>query len=81
MTTKEFQGKSQHGLYGDNVEEMDGLVGKWKLSRARPVLTSPRQRDSRLAVSPGTRMKDREEEGSSISFVCSFWLSHFILFY
>uniref|UniRef100_A0A8D1XZ10 Arylsulfatase D n=1 Tax=Sus scrofa TaxID=9823 RepID=A0A8D1XZ10_PIG len=27
MTTKEFQGKSQHGLYGDNVEEMDGLVG------------------------------------------------------
>lgn len=42
MTTKEFQGKSQHGLYGDNVEEMDGLVGKWKLSRAaaRPDLTS-----------------------------------------
>ncbi|XP_064339597.1 arylsulfatase D-like isoform X1 [Camelus dromedarius] len=28
VTTKEFLGKSQHGLYGDNVEEMDWLVGE-----------------------------------------------------
>lgn len=28
VTTKRFLGKSQHGLYGDNVEEMDWLVGK-----------------------------------------------------
>uniref|UniRef100_A0A6I8N972 Arylsulfatase F n=1 Tax=Ornithorhynchus anatinus TaxID=9258 RepID=A0A6I8N972_ORNAN len=27
-TTKEFLGVSQHGLYGDNVEEMDSLLGK-----------------------------------------------------
>uniref|UniRef100_A0ABM5FYM5 Arylsulfatase D-like isoform X2 n=1 Tax=Pogona vitticeps TaxID=103695 RepID=A0ABM5FYM5_9SAUR len=27
-TTKEFQGKSKHSLYGDNIEEMDGMVGK-----------------------------------------------------
>uniref|UniRef100_A0A452UYL8 Arylsulfatase D n=1 Tax=Ursus maritimus TaxID=29073 RepID=A0A452UYL8_URSMA len=27
-TTKHFLGKSQHGLYGDNVEEMDWLVGE-----------------------------------------------------
>ena len=30
VTTKEFLGESQHGLYGDNVEEMDWLVGKWR---------------------------------------------------
>ncbi|XP_072470575.1 arylsulfatase D-like isoform X1 [Notamacropus eugenii] len=28
VTTKQFHGKSKHGLYGDNVEEMDGIVGK-----------------------------------------------------
>nr|XP_055194250.1 arylsulfatase D isoform X2 [Nyctereutes procyonoides] len=28
VTTKQFLGKSQHGLYGDNVEEMDWLVGE-----------------------------------------------------
>uniref|UniRef100_A0A8C3W231 Arylsulfatase D n=1 Tax=Catagonus wagneri TaxID=51154 RepID=A0A8C3W231_9CETA len=28
VTTKEFLGKSQHGVYGDNVEEMDWLVGE-----------------------------------------------------
>ncbi|XP_063161125.1 arylsulfatase H-like isoform X2 [Candoia aspera] len=28
FTTKMFRGKSQHGLYGDNVEEMDWMVGK-----------------------------------------------------
>ncbi|XP_032973404.1 arylsulfatase D isoform X2 [Rhinolophus ferrumequinum] len=28
VTTKEFLGKSQHGLYGDNVEEMDWLIGR-----------------------------------------------------
>ncbi|KAM7041391.1 arylsulfatase D-like [Molossus nigricans] len=28
VTTDQFLGKSQHGLYGDNVEEMDWLVGK-----------------------------------------------------
>ncbi|XP_014682259.1 arylsulfatase D isoform X1 [Equus asinus] len=28
VTTKEFRGESQHGLYGDNVEEMDWLVGE-----------------------------------------------------
>ncbi|XP_032186484.1 arylsulfatase D isoform X1 [Mustela erminea] len=28
VTTKRFLGKSQHGLYGDNVEEMDWLVGE-----------------------------------------------------
>nr|XP_053773101.1 arylsulfatase D isoform X3 [Desmodus rotundus] len=28
VTTNEFLGRSQHGLYGDNVEEMDWLVGK-----------------------------------------------------
>ncbi|XP_025024442.1 arylsulfatase D-like isoform X2 [Python bivittatus] len=28
FTTKKFHGKSQHGLYGDNVEEMDWMVGK-----------------------------------------------------
>ncbi|XP_042313626.1 arylsulfatase D-like isoform X2 [Sceloporus undulatus] len=27
-TTELFQGKSRHGLYGDNVEEMDWMVGK-----------------------------------------------------
>ncbi|XP_027623772.1 arylsulfatase F [Tupaia chinensis] len=27
-TTKEFMGTSKHGLYGDNVEEMDSMVGK-----------------------------------------------------
>ncbi|XP_015282001.1 PREDICTED: arylsulfatase H-like [Gekko japonicus] len=28
VTTKMFRGKSRHGLYGDNVEEMDWMVGK-----------------------------------------------------
>ncbi|XP_069320616.1 arylsulfatase D isoform X1 [Eulemur rufifrons] len=28
VTTKAFLGKSQHSLYGDNVEEMDWLVGE-----------------------------------------------------
>ncbi|XP_036167049.1 arylsulfatase D-like [Myotis myotis] len=28
VTRREFLGKSRHGLYGDNVEEMDWLVGK-----------------------------------------------------
>ncbi|XP_075855734.1 arylsulfatase D isoform X2 [Microcebus murinus] len=28
VTTKAFRGKSRHGLYGDNVEEMDWLVGE-----------------------------------------------------
>ncbi|KAM4702353.1 arylsulfatase D-like [Discoglossus pictus] len=27
ITTKKFSGKSKHGLYGDNVEEMDFMVG------------------------------------------------------
>uniref|UniRef100_A0A8D0EBX2 Sulfatase N-terminal domain-containing protein n=1 Tax=Salvator merianae TaxID=96440 RepID=A0A8D0EBX2_SALMN len=28
FTTEMFRGKSRHGLYGDNVEEMDWMVGK-----------------------------------------------------
>ncbi|RMC06734.1 hypothetical protein DUI87_16180 [Hirundo rustica rustica] len=28
LTTKEFLGRSRHGLYGDNVEEMDWMVGQ-----------------------------------------------------
>ncbi|XP_036869307.2 arylsulfatase D-like isoform X3 [Manis javanica] len=28
VTTKQFLGKSRHGLYGDNVEEMDWLIGE-----------------------------------------------------
>lgn len=28
VTTEKFLGSSSHGLYGDNVEEMDWLVGK-----------------------------------------------------
>jgi hypothetical protein len=28
VTTKEFIGRSVHGLYGDNVEEMDWMVGE-----------------------------------------------------
>ncbi|NXP10267.1 ARSD Arylsulfatase, partial [Thinocorus orbignyianus] len=28
FTTKKFRGKSRHGLYGDNVEEMDWMVGE-----------------------------------------------------
>ncbi|XP_061485403.1 arylsulfatase D-like isoform X2 [Rhineura floridana] len=28
FTTEMFHGKSRHGLYGDNVEEMDWMVGK-----------------------------------------------------
>ena len=28
-TTTEFIGTSKHGLYGDNVQEMDFMVGKW----------------------------------------------------
>ncbi|XP_005406581.1 PREDICTED: arylsulfatase E isoform X2 [Chinchilla lanigera] len=28
VTTKDFLGRSQHGLYGDNVEEMDWMVGR-----------------------------------------------------
>uniref|UniRef100_A0A8D0L5Y9 Sulfatase N-terminal domain-containing protein n=1 Tax=Sphenodon punctatus TaxID=8508 RepID=A0A8D0L5Y9_SPHPU len=28
VTTEEFRGESRHGLYGDNVEEMDLMVGK-----------------------------------------------------
>lgn len=28
LTTEKFLGKSGHGLYGDNVEEMDWMVGK-----------------------------------------------------
>lgn len=28
VTTAGFQGRSKHGLYGDNVEEMDWMVGK-----------------------------------------------------
>ncbi|KFO79920.1 Arylsulfatase D, partial [Cuculus canorus] len=28
FTTAKFQGKSRHSLYGDNVEEMDWMVGK-----------------------------------------------------
>lgn len=29
FTTVKFLGKSHHGLYGDNVEEMDWMVGKY----------------------------------------------------
>ncbi|XP_047392368.1 arylsulfatase L isoform X4 [Sciurus carolinensis] len=28
VTTKDFLGRSRHGLYGDNVEEMDWMVGR-----------------------------------------------------
>ncbi|KFV01001.1 Arylsulfatase D, partial [Pterocles gutturalis] len=28
VTTEKFQGRSRHGLYGDNVEEMDWMVGR-----------------------------------------------------
>ncbi|XP_058886007.1 arylsulfatase D isoform X1 [Acipenser ruthenus] len=28
FTSKDFMGKSQHGLYGDNVEEVDWMVGR-----------------------------------------------------
>ncbi|XP_029854687.1 arylsulfatase D-like isoform X3 [Aquila chrysaetos chrysaetos] len=28
ITTEKFQGRSRHGLYGDNVEEMDWMVGR-----------------------------------------------------
>uniref|UniRef100_A0A8D0H7W4 Sulfatase N-terminal domain-containing protein n=1 Tax=Sphenodon punctatus TaxID=8508 RepID=A0A8D0H7W4_SPHPU len=28
ITTKKFRGKSKHGLYGDNVQEMDWMVGQ-----------------------------------------------------
>ncbi|NXD07525.1 ARSD Arylsulfatase, partial [Nothocercus nigrocapillus] len=28
LTTEKFLGKSRHGLYGDNVEEMDWMVGR-----------------------------------------------------
>ncbi|XP_071603441.1 arylsulfatase D-like isoform X3 [Heliangelus exortis] len=28
ITTEMFQGRSRHGLYGDNVEEMDWMVGR-----------------------------------------------------
>ena len=28
ITTEKFRGKSAHGLYGDNTEEMDWMVGK-----------------------------------------------------
>ncbi|NXW03377.1 ARSE Arylsulfatase, partial [Fregetta grallaria] len=31
ITTEKFLGRSRHGLYGDNVEEMDWMVGKWLL--------------------------------------------------
>lgn len=31
ITTEKFLGRSRHGLYGDNVEEMDWIVGKWWL--------------------------------------------------
>lgn len=26
--SKQFAGKSKHGLYGDNVEEVDWMIGK-----------------------------------------------------
>lgn len=28
VTTEDFRGRSQHGQYGDNVEEMDWMVGE-----------------------------------------------------
>ncbi|CAM5078388.1 unnamed protein product, partial [Natator depressus] len=28
VTTEKFRGKSRHGLYGDNVEELDWMVGR-----------------------------------------------------
>lgn len=31
VTMEKFLGRSRHGLYGDNVEEMDWIVGKWWL--------------------------------------------------
>uniref|UniRef100_A0A096N0B6 Arylsulfatase D n=1 Tax=Papio anubis TaxID=9555 RepID=A0A096N0B6_PAPAN len=34
VTTSAFLGKSQHGLYGDNVEEMDWLIGKSRYHRS-----------------------------------------------
>ena len=33
--TPAFAGKSRHGRYGDNVEEMDWLIGKLGLWRER----------------------------------------------
>lgn len=38
VTTDKFLGSSAHGLYGDNVEEMDWLVGKYllQLDRQQP---------------------------------------------
>lgn len=30
VTTAGFRGQSKHGLYGDNVEEMDWMVGEYR---------------------------------------------------
>lgn len=30
VTTAGFRGRSKHGLYGDNVEEMDWMVGEYR---------------------------------------------------
>ena len=29
ITTENFRGRSPHGLYGDNIEEMDWMVGRY----------------------------------------------------
>lgn len=31
FTNPSFAGKSRHGRYGDNLEEVDWMVGEWRL--------------------------------------------------
>ena len=40
ITTEPFRGRSLHGRYGDNVEEMDWMVGKWPFRGQREGATS-----------------------------------------
>ena len=57
MTTERFLGKSRHGLYGDNVEEMDWLVGESAPGQASSVPGLPLMAGSQVGDLPGASLQ------------------------
>ncbi|XP_019060369.2 arylsulfatase E [Fukomys damarensis] len=62
VTTEEFLGRSQHGLYGDHVEEMDWMVGQcW--GRGREVTAAGAEPGERVHGDPRTEGGRRRLSG------------------
>jgi len=47
ITTETFHGKSMHGLYGDNTEEMDWMLGKCLFPVKTGLVSLPKQQEER----------------------------------